>query len=243
MHFNCIVFGLESTSHACGTQLVLYRRMVMKTRTATIGQIRQLDKVLLNANPTDELSFEEAKCLLRDENLVDEIRSLLRKHKNSEPVRVVPASSPLQKLARLCEGFEPYDEGMRSHKSTPISKRGDRERPDVFAGALDIFMSSAPAAESFLEVISFKDDKTNEQIAAKLAGMGYRSADLQEAVGFLQARGKTFCNAGRSPGVGVHGFLIMSEKKLAQFYRYSEGGWRVAIGWLDYRKDILVAKL
>lgn len=215
----------------------------MKTRTATIGQIRQLDKKLLNANPADVLSFEEAERLLRDENLVDELWALMRKHKYTESVRVVPASSPLQTLVCLCDVFELYDKDLRSHMSIPTSQRVGKGSLDVFAGELDVFMSPAPAAESLLEVISFKPDRTNEQIAAKLADMGYRSADLQEAAGFLQARGKTFCNAGRSSGLGVHGFIIMAEKKFAQFYRYPEGGWKVATGWRHYSKDVLAAKL
>lgn len=216
----------------------------MKSKLATTGQIRQLDRKIMQANPAEALSHDEIDRLLRDENLVDEISALLRKHRNTGPVRIVPVESPLEALVQLCYRFELYDQQLRSHKVVPITQRnGDRSDTSVLKYALAAFMCPEPVTESFIEVISFREDKNNEQIVSKLAGMGYRPANLQEAAGFLQARGKTFSNAGCIPSVGVHGFVIISGNDSASFSRFSEGGWTIATGWGYYRKDILVAKL
>ena len=216
----------------------------MKSKPATIGQIRQLDRKIMQANPAEALSHDEITRLLRDENLVDEISALLRKHRNTGPIRIIPVGSPLEALVQLCDRFELYDEQLRSHKVSLFTKRnGDLSDLGALKEALDAFMCPEPATESLIEVISFKEYVTNEQIVSKLAGMGYRPANLQEAVGFLQARGKTFCNAGRIPNVGVHGFVIISGNDLAWFSRFADGEWTIAAGWGYYRKDILVAKL
>lgn len=216
----------------------------MKSKPATTGQIRQLDRKIMQANPAEALSHDEIERLLRDENLVDEISALLRKHRNTGPIRIVPAESPLEALVQLCEKFELYDVQLGSHKTSLITQRnGDLSDTSVLKKALDAFICPEPETESYIEVISFKEDRDSWEFISRLADMGYRPANLQEAAGFLQARGKTFCNAGRAPGVGVHGFVITTGGESASFSRFSEGGWAISTGWDCYRKDILVAKL
>jgi hypothetical protein len=69
--------------------------------------------------------------------------------------------------------------------------------------------------ESLLEVISFEWGPFAD-IRRQLQNLGYRPATADEAAGFLQARGKTFCNLGRPDGphwfevigiTGVDGFM------------------------------------
>ncbi len=221
----------------------------MNYRAATSGQVKQIIDKVVKAIPADSFSFNEAERLLRDGQLAQDIRTLLRRHFLNEPVKVRVPESAFEVLMNLNCEFLTFDELL-------VSRRVQWFGDEISLKFLSIVGSwkrheSAPK-EVFLEVLSFESDKTCKEIIPKLGGMGYRPADFIEASGFLQAQGKTFRNPGRSDG--PHGFSVISYTALVEFSRHQEiplgSVWHVTATRTDDPIlhsfgpcDVLVAKL
>lgn len=220
----------------------------MNFRAATGGQIKQIIDKVIKAVPADSFSFDEANRFLRDVKMSHEIMMLLRSHSLNEPVKVRVPENALEVLLDLKCEFLVHDELLEFHR---VKTWGDKTSQKLLPIFGSLTREENAPKEVHLEAIGFENGTTPQEIVGRLADMGYRPANFIEAVGFLQAKGKTFRNPGRSEG--AHGFYVISEPAApCQISCYREVSrrsvWHIAgIGkdafkWFS-SPDILVAKL
>ncbi len=218
----------------------------MDYRPATPGQIKQINTKVLQAVPVEAFSFEEAERLLRDHRLAHDVACLLRRHQANIPIPVIPSSRPLDDLKDLITKFVYLDARLDAYEV-------DLEQPKTTCtkAFLDEIqaMNSPVSGESELEVVEFMPGTPFKDITLSIQKMGCREATLNEAVGYLQARGRTFKNISKADCDDWNGFVVIGGQGCVEFERSSNNGcWEMILTDKDatrafLRTDVLVAKL
>lgn len=190
----------------------------MDYKPATVGQVKQIIAKVVAAIPAESFSFHEAERLLRDGQLSHDISVMLRRHSHNDPVMVRVPESAFEVLLDLNCKFQIRDKYLTPRR---VAFWRGEPAPMLLAIVGSPKRSETAPKEVFLEVLNFESGKTCQEIALQLSSMGYRSADFIEASGFLQAKGKTFRNPGRSEG--CHRFsVILPTAAQVEFYRNGE---------------------